>query len=279
MKKLLFILLIPNLIFSMGPEPMEIVPTESNILEKFPQFEEFSPEIKLEILAQSFRGIVDPNKSAEENIKNLLDHREILMELSTEIKELVGNVGKVRILREIGNQLSKMLAKSVEEERFLTNQRDLVIAVSNFSNNKDMIKALTYVKDWSNDTLMHAAAFGDINAIKILKEAGADIDAIGYYKVTPLHYAAEHKIADAVKTLIELGANVNAKDHAERTPLYMAITSGNLEIVKNLIAAGSDINAENMFGTSPLDLAISRVNKDIQKYLIEHGAKSGEDLP
>ncbi|MCL4360835.1 ankyrin repeat domain-containing protein [Candidatus Dependentiae bacterium] len=276
---LLILSFVPNLTFSMTKLSQWIIQFFKT-QEKFHEFEKFPADIKLEILAQSFNDIVDQNKSVEENIKKLFAHRAMLMRLSPEIKELVGSVGRVRILQEIGNQLSKMISDAIELQKRIKNNEELVKAVSNFANNQDVIKALTYIKNEEGHTLMHQVAFyGDVNAIKILKQAGADVDAKNIHGDTPLLEATRRNITKAVKKLIEFGANANERNNYKFAPIHNAVINENLEMINSLLNAGANINVQDFLGKTPLDFAINRGNEDIKNYLIEHGAKSGKDLP
>ena len=56
---------------------------------------------------------------------------------------------------------------------------------------------------------MHwAASNGQVNAIKALKEMGADISAKAGDGGTPMHWATSNGKVDAIKALQELGATV-----------------------------------------------------------------------
>lgn len=70
---------------------------------------------------------------------------------------------------------------------------------------------------------MHYAASSDqIDAIKVLLDAGADIHARGMAGGTALHRAAIAGQFHAVKVLLEAGADVNARDESRETPLMKA---------------------------------------------------------
>lgn len=58
----------------------------------------------------------------------------------------------------------------------------------------------------SNRPLHVVAVWGDCEAIKLLVDAGASINAVGEHCFTPLHEAANQGHWDAVKLFISLGS-------------------------------------------------------------------------
>ena len=68
--------------------------------------------------------------------------------------------------------------------------------------------------------LMHAAAFGSVEAVKLLLDAGADVNAKNSVDASALIWGAAE--AAKARMLIEKGADVNAKSKLGRTPLLVA---------------------------------------------------------
>ena len=66
-------------------------------------------------------------------------------------------------------------------------------------------------------TLPDTAFLGDVNAVRVMLDHGADVNAFDPLGRTPLMYAAGSDLlpVDVVKLLIERGADVNAKDTAQ----------------------------------------------------------------
>jgi ankyrin repeat protein len=90
--------------------------------------------------------------------------------------------------------------------------------------------------------LLHAAMSGDLDVVKALLAAGANINQAAADGMTPLSVAIV-KVNEAVALhLIERGADVNAAE-AGFTPLHSAALTGQIAVVKALIARGADINA------------------------------------
>jgi ankyrin repeat protein len=115
--------------------------------------------------------------------------------------------------------------------------------------------------------LWYAAHVGNIEVVKLLVEAGADVNPGSW---PPLCAAVDEDNTAIAEYLIDHGANVNyPKDWG---PLQEAATtkSHNIEMVKLLIERGADVNATSW---PALHTAISRAkNRDMAEFLIQHGA-------
>ena len=59
-------------------------------------------------------------------------------------------------------------------------------------------------------------------AVKVLLDAGADINAVNEADFTALHGAAFRGLNEVVQYLVERGANINARDFRGRTPYRLA---------------------------------------------------------
>jgi ankyrin repeat protein len=150
------------------------------------------------------------------------------------------------------------------------------------------------VRDMWASALIYASCSGYTDAVKLLIEAGADINAtassdlVKWKKWPPRHYhnpfvkplggtaliyASCSGHIDVVKLLIEAGADVNKKDKKNRyTVLMVASSAGQTEVAKLLIEAGANVNAQDNGGNTALLDASWRGETEIVKLLIEEGA-------
>src|SRR6266567_2629961 len=107
-----------------------------------------------------------------------------------------------------------------------------------------LTKAEIEVRDGRGATpLMHAAAFGNLETLKALLDAGADVNARNDFDATALLWAARDP--GKARLLIERGADVNTQSKQGRTPLMVAsLRRGGSAIVALMLAKGADVNAK-----------------------------------
>ena len=128
----------------------------------------------------------------------------------------------------------------------------------------------------NNYTALQLAVKGNhIDIAKLLIAAGADVNAIngGY---TTLGYAVAYNRIEAVKLLIVAGVDLNAISNGS-TALRLAVQGNYIETVKLLIAAGADTEITNAQGKTAFDVALEMLNLEIieifQNYYKEQEAK------
>jgi len=122
--------------------------------------------------------------------------------------------------------------------------------------------------------LYTAAVENNVEAIKILLDAGADLNQ----SKALIGAVARNKI-NAVQFLLEVGANVNITDKSGGTPLlYAANYAPNL--ISDLIKHGADVNQQNYLGSTPLFyIAHFQLDGKGFKALIEAGANQSITRP
>lgn len=162
-------------------------------------------------------------------------------------------------------------------------------------NIKRLIKEGVDVKsNIGHKTIMtHAVEAGDVETIKTLIEAGADINVLDKTEDSfPLKVACDNGKYDIVKILVDNGADVNLKNKYNRTALilhqqYPALAKEYLQIIKILLENKAEVNVqEKEYGSTPLISAIPNMSDEnphnltpgkderfeIVKILIEAGA-------
>jgi len=100
-------------------------------------------------------------------------------------------------------------------------------------------------------------------------------DGLFIQGMTPLHFAAFNGHAEAIKLLVEHGANVNAGGPNDAPPIQSVDFKKHKEIVELLLSLGADINAVDDEGSTALHSACFYGYKlDEIKFLLSKGANA-----
>jgi ankyrin repeat protein len=124
-----------------------------------------------------------------------------------------------------------------------------------------------------NDKIIWAAKEGRIEILKLLIDAGGNVNAKNEDGLTALMWASAKGYADIVMFLINAGADVNTESCSGWTALMSAADRGSLNVVKILVEKSADIHKTTHEGgmTALMEAAISG-QLDVVKYLVENGA-------
>ncbi len=100
-----------------------------------------------------------------------------------------------------------------------------------------------------NKPLAYAAAYGNLDIVKLLLKNGADINGAVAYGDGPLIKAAEHNNKKILKYLIRQGADVNKPNIFGISSFIGLCASEDLELVRLALEYGGNINQSHMQGT------------------------------
>jgi len=126
----------------------------------------------------------------------------------------------------------------------------------------------------SNAPIADAAQRGDIEAVRQLVRAGADVNAPQGDGMSALHWAAERGDAELTRLLVYAGAHVEAGTRIGRyTPLHLASRQARREVAQVLLEAGANPMARSTnSGATPLHLAAASGDRNIVSAMLAKGA-------
>jgi len=127
--------------------------------------------------------------------------------------------------------------------------------------------------------LARACARGEYDHAKQrLGERPEDLNVADFAGNTPLQIASLNGYADIVKLLVDAGCNLDCVNYDKDTPLLDAIDNDHFDVVKILLEAGVNPRKTNVNGEEPLDMVSDDLeNADaIRSALIKATKKMGE---
>ncbi|XP_065647735.1 ankyrin repeat and EF-hand domain-containing protein 1 isoform X3 [Hydra vulgaris] len=117
--------------------------------------------------------------------------------------------------------------------------------------------------------LMTATLAGNLEAVMMFVQFGADVNAKDNFMWTPLHFACHIGQKDLVEFLLCNGALINAQSSNGGTPLMRAVEASKIDVVKLLLEKGANVLLKNSKGDSVLEIAMSYGNSDILEIIEE----------
>jgi len=106
------------------------------------------------------------------------------------------------------------MSKFRSAEEVLDAVRECVVEFGNYD-----VRPGVNSKGFFGDTPVFAAiTWGDVSAVKLLLEAGADVNVSGERGATPLHHAIRMAEFPIARVLIAAGANCEARDDEGKAP-------------------------------------------------------------
>jgi ankyrin repeat protein/stress response protein SCP2 len=119
-----------------------------------------------------------------------------------------------------------------------------------------------------------AASYSNLEIVKILLAAGAEINAIDnqIYQETPLFKALRSRQLETTQFLLKQGAKIQLKNAWGDTPLHLAAGLKNISLLEQLLKKGSPIDQPNQGGQTPLHRAAQYGDLEMVQFLLEKGA-------
>ena len=124
----------------------------------------------------------------------------------------------------------------------------------------------------NDEELFSASAAGDIHRMEQALVDGANVNAAGSLKRSPLFAAAFCNQPAAARLLMDKGTQGNAKDANGMSPLHAAVIVGAMDAARVLIEKGADINIRDSSGHTPLHFAAATGQIPMLEMLLEKGA-------
>lgn len=116
------------------------------------------------------------------------------------------------------------------------------------------------MEDSSRQTaLLFAAEYGEIECVRMLLDAGDDIEKAGKYSsMSVLGFAVDSGNIDVVNLLLERGAKVDHTNFSQPRPLEVAIRNGDASMLRRLLLVGANPTLRDHKNRTPLMLIASR---------------------
>ncbi|MCB1127197.1 MAG: ankyrin repeat domain-containing protein, partial [Verrucomicrobiae bacterium] len=112
----------------------------------------------------------------------------------------------------------------------------------------------------------YAVAVGRIDVLEALKEHGADLNARGDHRVTPLMVAVGMDEPETLDWLLKNGADANLQDGDGNTALHVAARTLSLTLTERLLKAGASPTVVNALGQTPAGFMDQNVQVDARGF-------------
>jgi hypothetical protein len=124
-----------------------------------------------------------------------------------------------------------------------------------------------------NETALSQAVLrGNRELVKILLDAGAEVNEKNSSGLTALMYVGSDTSVEVVRDMIAAGAKVDLKDEEGKNALHHAASDTGTEALQALIDAGASVDATDESGRTALMLAAQNGNEDNVAVLVKAGA-------
>lgn len=126
----------------------------------------------------------------------------------------------------------------------------------------------------SDGELLSASAAGDVRGAQQSIDQGANVNANGALKRTPLFVAAFCDRPELVKLLLEKGGKHDVADANGLLPLHAAVIVGATETARILLANGANVDSRDAAGRSALHVAAATNQNSLVELLLHAKANA-----
>lgn len=146
---------------------------------------------------------------------------------------------------------------------------------------KDLVKNIDVDLDKNEDVpaIIYAARHNKSSGIiEKLLEKGANVEQQPYYISTPLIEAAEYGNSQAVRILLDNKANINAKNGMDTPPIAYAILNEDINMIKLMLRKSEgeiDLNDIKYELSLPLTHGTPEIRTLLRKYVNNQSERSG----
>lgn len=185
----------------------------------------------------------------------------------------IGNIAKVDALLSAGADPSQRLADGSTALAWAVEAQNKPLVELLLSRGAGADVELTQDAERQNfSPLIVACQRGEPAIVKLLLDAGADVNRTTDTGVSALALCAGHADADTVKRLIALGADVDAVDDSGQSALMWAAANAQLATIELLLAHKAKLNQTSNNGFTPLFFAIKSGSAEAPQLLLDAGA-------
>ncbi len=205
--------------------------------------------------------------------------------LDVDVTDKDGNTILMRAFQFGKNEIIETLLESGADINKLNNEKENILFFVDSQCSDEILKKVIKKgvnlnqKSSKGYTPLHKAVFANRSEkhVKLLVEAGADVNILDNQNRTPLHHLLTYDKNSAIlaEWLIDKGADINLKTNDDVTVLHMvsSIDDAHRSLLPRVIKDSSiDINAVDDRGSTPLFYAVQDGCVQNIKLLLEHGA-------
>ena len=168
----------------------------------------------------------------------------------------------------------RLLLKNGAKVNDVTNNSAIPLNIAAWANCPETVKVLLSYKpdleilDTGADLALSAATYyGNTEVIRLLREAGANINHRSALNAFPLQMAVKQNLENVLPILMDYNPKVNLVDNHGNTALHCMQSYTSVTIAKVLVNGGADPNIRNKEQETPICRAVWSNNWEILKYL------------